>query len=178
MKKQIFLLLILIFSVAAAAFAQSKTVTNADLEKFRQSRLEAEKDYRENYAKLGFPSPQELEKQIAEDKRAMETLAARLQAERLERERAAATEAQSNLFDAQNTYLQSRNNARVERNYYFGYAPFSYFPYGYYIPTYRSNYDRRRRVGRGYRMPPIRPPKPIRPPRLFGSSPNFPFRKR
>ena len=167
MKKQILLSLSLIFSVSIVSFAQSKTVTNADLEKFRQKRLEAEKDYRENYLKLGFPSPQELEKQIAEDKRAMEELAARLQAERLERERADAQNAQNNLFDAQNTYRQSRNNARDARNYYFGYAPFAYFPYGFYIPKYRSNYYNRNKYRSSRRMPPIRPPKPIRPPRLF-----------
>ncbi len=39
MKKQIVVILGLIFSVSAVVFAQTKTVTNADLEKFRQKRL-------------------------------------------------------------------------------------------------------------------------------------------
>lgn len=39
MKKQIAVLLSLIFSLSVVSIAQTKTVTNADLEKFRQKRL-------------------------------------------------------------------------------------------------------------------------------------------
>jgi TolA-binding protein len=158
MKKRILLLLSLIFSVAAVTFAQTKTVTNADLESFRQKRLQAEKDYRENYAKLGFPSPQELEKQLAEDQRRLEELSTRLRAERLERER---IEAQNDILETQNKYRQTQENyPQYERNY------FSYIPFGYYaLPNYRRNYYNRRKSWRNNQSPVIRPPKPIRQPR-------------
>jgi hypothetical protein len=160
MKRQILLLVSLIFSVAAINFAQTKTVTNSDLEKFRQKRLEAERDYRENYAKLGFPSPQELEKQIAEDRRRLEELSARLQSERLERESLDAQNAQIYSLETQNPYLQNQNGnfPRYERNYFYNYLPYGFYNYR---PRYRSNYNRRR-FQRTNRMPPIRPPRPIR----------------
>jgi hypothetical protein len=169
MKKQILLLLSLIFSIALTALAQTKTVTNSDLEKFRQKRLAAERDYRENYAKLGFPSPQELARQIAEDERKLEETSARLEAERIARERADALDAQIYLLESQNNYLQNqaRNFPRAERRYFYNYLPDGFYtlPYNFYNsrPRYRSNDDRRRRrFQRTNRMPPIRPPKPIR----------------
>jgi TolA-binding protein len=171
MKKRILLILSLIFSVAAVALAQTKTVTNADLEKFRQKRLEAERDYRENYAKLGFPSPQELEKQIAEEQRELGELSDRLRAERLERERTEALKAQIDWLASQNNSQQSQTTTRVERNYFYGVAPYFYY---YNLPRYRPNYNRRKRYWRSNNLPPIRPPKPIRPPRSFG----FPYRRR
>lgn len=67
--------------------AQTMTVTNADLEKFKTSRIQAEKDLRENYAKLGFPLPEEMAKQNAAAENARFELFKRLQAERIERER-------------------------------------------------------------------------------------------
>lgn len=72
MKERILLILSLILAAPALIFAQTearKTVTNADLEKFRQKRLQAEADYRANYKKLGMPSPEELEEREAERRR-------------------------------------------------------------------------------------------------------------
>lgn len=57
------LFLVFIFSAAAiSSTAQSRVVTNEDLAKYREARVRAEADLRENYAKLGFPSPEELER--------------------------------------------------------------------------------------------------------------------
>ena len=81
------LLLFTCVLAVAPAYSQSRSVTNADLEKYRQKRLQAEKDYADNYAKMGFPSPEELQKQIDKSKAEREALAARLTRERLERER-------------------------------------------------------------------------------------------
>ncbi|CAN5767799.1 hypothetical protein BH24ACI3_BH24ACI3_04510 [soil metagenome] len=75
----------LIFS-AFSVDAQTRTVTNADLSKFREKRLQSEREYRENYERMGFPSPEELELQRAESRREREELAERLRLERLERE--------------------------------------------------------------------------------------------
>jgi hypothetical protein len=68
MKKQITLIFSLIFVTASLAAAQTarRTITNNDLEKYRQARVQAEADYRANYKKLGMPSPEELERMDAE----------------------------------------------------------------------------------------------------------------
>lgn len=87
MKQSSLFILCVVFVFAGIASAQSKTVTNDDLAKYREKRLQAEKDLRENYVKLGFPSPEELEKQRAKDAKEREDLSARLMRERLERER-------------------------------------------------------------------------------------------
>lgn len=70
----------------SAAFAQKKVVTNADLERYKTERLKAEKDLRENYARLGFASPDEMAKRDAESRDQMFELSAKLRRERLERE--------------------------------------------------------------------------------------------
>lgn len=95
MRKSLFLIL---FGLAFAPFsveAQTRTVTNADLEKFRAERLEAERQYRQNYERLGLPSPEELERRRVESARGREELSARLRAERLQREQLAAMASQS-----------------------------------------------------------------------------------
>ncbi len=82
------LFLVFIFSTAIGeAFAQSSTITNADLTKYKQLRLEAEADLRENYAKLGFASPEERELRNARSAKEAGEISARLRSERIERER-------------------------------------------------------------------------------------------
>jgi hypothetical protein len=78
--------IVILFGVSYAG-AQTLEITNADLEKFRQKRLAAEKELRENYAKLGFPSPEEREKQAEKEARERKELVDKLRADRLERER-------------------------------------------------------------------------------------------
>ncbi len=73
--------------MAGVVSAQTNFVTNADLEKYRQDRLKGERDYEQNYAAMGFPSPAESNRRIAESRAETERLSARLRAERLERER-------------------------------------------------------------------------------------------
>lgn len=82
--------LFLVFVVAACAlsvFTQGRTVTNADLEVYRQARLKAEADLRDNYIRLGFRSPEERARRDAESARQLEQVSARLRAERLEMDR-------------------------------------------------------------------------------------------
>lgn len=76
----------LVFMFAYAGFAQTKTVTNLDLEKYKQARLNAERDLRENYKELGFPSPEQLEKQKEQSRKDLSLLSQRLREERLARE--------------------------------------------------------------------------------------------
>ena len=77
------------FTLAAVALVsgQARTVTNQDLEKYRDQRVKAEADLRDNYARLGFASPEERARRNAESAKASAELSARLRAERLERER-------------------------------------------------------------------------------------------
>ncbi|MBC7798227.1 MAG: hypothetical protein H7Z37_15250, partial [Pyrinomonadaceae bacterium] len=107
MKKRLWFILIFSFIAAASASAQNRTVTNEDLEKFRQKRLSAERDLRENYERLGFPSPEELEKQIEQSRVERTELSARLRAENLERERIT-LERQIAEYEARNNIYQSQ----------------------------------------------------------------------
>ena len=77
----------LIAGSSLAVFSQVKTVTNLDLETYKQDRLKAEREYRENYAKLGLPSPEELQRRREQSRIETEQLSAKLRAARLERER-------------------------------------------------------------------------------------------
>ncbi len=102
--------------------AQTRTVTNADLEKFREKRLDAEKDLRENYAKLGFPSPEELEKQNAQAEKERFALFEKLQAERLEREK---LEIERQRVAAEFAKAERRLiviEGQDDEGYYFGYS--------------------------------------------------------
>ena len=89
MKLAMSLALMLSVFAGAAVEAQRRTITNSELEKHKQKRLQAEQDYRDNYDRMGFPSPEELERQLEKSREERFELAARLAAERLERERLA-----------------------------------------------------------------------------------------
>lgn len=132
MKKRLWFILALTFIAAAQAAAQVRTVTNADLEKFRQTRLAALKDYRENYERLGFPSPEELDRQIEQNRVERAELAARLREENLERARLGLEQQRIDL-DRQiaEAEAQRLNNSQSPTgNYPFG-ANNSFFNYGY-----------------------------------------------
>jgi len=137
MKRQALFVLGLVFAFSAVAFAQTKTVTNADLDKFKQKRLQAEKELRENYRELGFPSPDELQKQIEESKKELFALSDRLRAERIERE---AAERDSVYSDVGGRY----DDPADQKADFIDYQQFStttYFP-----NSYRSRYYRNGRI--------------------------------
>lgn len=135
MLKKTVLVLSFVLSFSAIAFAQAKTVTNADLEKFRQKRLQSEKNYRENYERLGFPSPEERERKRVADEQNLIDFSQQLEAQRLERE-AIRAEIENQSLLRQNHYAPSP----VYPNYnsgayiYGGYAPF----YNGYYRNYRA----------------------------------------
>lgn len=133
MKKRMLIFICLSLLTTLSAFAQTKTVTNFDLEKYRDRRLSAEKDLRENYARLGFPSPDELERQREKDRIEREALSARLTKERYERERIEAEQTRAN---NEIRYLRS-----VETPVYPRYSPgFGGIIYsGGYFPRHRHN---------------------------------------
>ena len=88
MKQRVLFFLCSIVAFAGLANAQGKTVTNADLEKFRQKRIQGEKNLKEYYAKIGLTEDDVAKREAAEAKE-REELSARLRASRLEQERIA-----------------------------------------------------------------------------------------
>lgn len=170
------LLLSFILALSAGALAQTRTITNEDLEKYRQRRLEAERQYRENYERLGFPSPEELERRRIEDEKALIEYSQQLQYERLERE-AIEAEREAELLRLQNFYPQTQNGNGASSGVY---LPGYYGPYfygGYYRnfprrPHGRSNDDLKFKTGypwmiipefRNLRVRPIRTPRSVSP---------------
>ena len=152
MKKQIAVFLGLIFSLSLVTMAQTKTVTNADLEKFRQKRLQAERDYRENYDRLGFPSPEELKQQIEEERIKREELNAQLRAERLQREAVQAQNEQNQAIARQNQYLQNAANQNYSGGGYYYSGGYGYTPYIGGYGNY-GNYNPRRYRGPAFGNP-------------------------
>ncbi len=128
-------LAIVILSLAAAvsAYAQTKTVTNADLEKFRAQRVEAEKNLRAEYARKGFPTPEQVEAESEQRRARMEKYSDQLRQQRLQSEngilaQADALRTQIASIDAQINYL--RNQGGSYNNQSFVYSN-GYIPYGY-----------------------------------------------
>ena len=181
MRKRILFVLVFSFVTTVSIAAQTRTVTNDDLEKFRQKRLAAERDLRENYERLGFPSPEELERQIEQSRAERAELAERIRAETLERERLnierqrAANEARS--FNYQNQIENYQSNERdVFFNY--GYAPTEFYNFpnfgfpnnrfyrGNRYNNFRRNYNNSPRIEYRNNLPVVvRPPQTIRAPR-------------
>jgi len=124
MKQRSLFVFCLILGLTGLAVAQRKTVTNADLEKYRQTRLKGEREYRENYARLGLPSPAELDRRIEKSRIESEQLSAKLRLQRLERERIEA-EAAENTRLAAPYYRYSH----IESGQYYSESPY-FFSYG------------------------------------------------
>ncbi len=125
MKRKVLFILCSIFITVGFASAQTarRTVTNLDLEKYKKQRLEAERDLRENYERLGFPSPEELEKQRKIDDEERTRLSEKLRRERLEREQNYYEQQSLQSQDMPNTYLIQNSN---------GYRGYPIFSGGYY----------------------------------------------
>jgi hypothetical protein len=88
MTRRLLFVLCLTSLSSIAGFAQApRTITNFDLDKYRQQRVAAEQELREDYAKLGFASPEEMSRRNAESEQQLLDLSQRLKAERLESER-------------------------------------------------------------------------------------------
>lgn len=127
MKKQVLLFIGFIFIAASGASAQSKTVTNADLEKFRQKRVQAETDYRENYQKMGFPSPEEMDKRRDQNRKELAELSERLRIENAAREQ---REREDEYLQAQYE-LQRRSSSSGGQYNQGAFDGSSYYPFGF-----------------------------------------------
>lgn len=147
MKKFFLSAVCLILGLTGFVFGQIKTITNADLEKYRQKRLQAEREYLENYARLGLPSPAELEAQREQSARERTELSMRLEREQLERE---INSQRHPIYVIQNVTVNQRRTS----------YPYFYFPYRFFYfrnPPIRNENPNNQ-------IPPIRPPQPIRSP--------------
>jgi hypothetical protein len=121
-------IVILSLTAVISASAQTKTVTNQDLEKFRQQRVESERELKEKYAALGT-SLEEVEQQSRQRRAAMEEYSTQLRLWRIAAENAKAAVAQSNALNRQN---DSYDEAEVVYVSGFGYLPYAvYAPYGW-----------------------------------------------
>jgi phage repressor protein C with HTH and peptisase S24 domain len=85
MQKLLFVFCLIAMSAGTAA--AQKTITNADLEGYKQARLKAEREYRESYERLGMPSPEELRRRSDESIKETVEMSERLKQQRLEEER-------------------------------------------------------------------------------------------
>ena len=137
MAKQLFLFAIICLVATVCVSAQTRTVTNMDLEKYRQQRLQADRDYRENYERLGMPSPDEIEKRLAEKRAEMDRLADKFRDERFE-------------IDRIETAQQAAANNQAEPNYYMPQYDGGYFITGYGIGDRGFRRSIRTRQPRGY----------------------------
>ena len=157
----------LTLTLAVTSFSQVRTVTNSTLSKFQQKRLAAERDYRENYARMGFPSPEELDRQREADSTARLQLADQLRQARLEKER---LELERRSLDLESARVEAELTEpdQVIGSYgtYFG----GFGGVGGFGSRHRTGRFRRHSFGRdGYRVTPfgvIRVPNP-RPARIL-----------
>jgi hypothetical protein len=179
MKIRLLFILTLISVTALSALAQQRrTVTNDNLDKYRQKRVAAERDLRENYERLGFPSPEVLQKQIEQSRVERSELAARLRAEDLEREQLD-LERQRAANEARNRdhQYQNQNYSGYADDYFYNYSSGGFYSFpNFGFPNNRFNrfnrggFGNRHRRGFGnqprieYRnnLPVIIPPSPRR----------------
>ncbi len=143
MKKRLLFILCSIFITVGFVSAQTakRTVTNADLEKFRQKRLAAEKSYRENYARLGFPSPEEMEKERVESRKELARLSARIENENFQLEQMRRAEANQREHDTLRI-IQFNQGAGYGNGYYPPFYSGGFVGYGYSNGFYSSNFGR------------------------------------
>ena len=150
MNKRLLFILSFVLISSGSAMAQTKKITNADLDKFREKRQQAERDYERNYEKLGMPSPEELTRQAAEKSRELAETAARYRAERLQEEQLQAQHEQAEAA-AQIYYSQSSSGYSGGYGYNnFGYAPYNYYSSGVYGNGYYNGGYYNNRANRYY----------------------------
>ena len=88
MTRRMFFILGLISSLTIGSYAQARrTVTNADLEGYRQRRVAGEQELEQNYSRWGFGSPEEQRRRQIESTQQLIALSQELKEQRLERER-------------------------------------------------------------------------------------------
>lgn len=126
------LLVSLIFSInAAAQTRQPKTVTNADLERFRRERLKTDPDDETERRRLGLPSRAEQERERLAEQQELSALATRIRREQAQKEnywREQTFGLRSKIFvvEAEINYIRAQiNEIPAPQTYYsIGYLPY------------------------------------------------------
>lgn len=144
MKGAIFVGLILAISSISISAQTRHTITNSDLEKYKDARVAAEKDLRENYSRLGFRSPEERAKSDAADAAALTALSQKLRAERVSQEQAAAAS------EAWAAYYRGQAQLREGSVVYLPQSTGLYYGYVYYGNRWHFNNVRRTYQQPGY----------------------------
>ena len=158
MRFSIAILILIVFGTAVLAIAQKKTITNADLEKYRQARLQAEREYHDNYVRLGQPSPEELERRNEKSRAENAAISEKLRVVELQREW---------LDVARERYSPAYRSQPTVVTQYRSYAPAVIWSYGDYGRGYRNqiwrNTDQQQYYVGGGQLWPIRSATPSRP---------------
>ena len=142
MKK--YAIVILCLTTAVSVFAQTKTVTNKDLEKFRLERLESERKLKELYAEKGTTT-EEVEKQYRQKRAEMEQYSDQLRRERIETE---------NIIAQANALSRQSNNAGGQVVYpYFGYG-YGSVPYIIFSPFGNGRFGHHSLLSKISKLPP------------------------
>lgn len=145
--KQAILFALTVGLLGVGVVVGQRTVTNADLDKYRIQREAAERDYRENYEKMGFPSPEELQRQLEESRLENDRMLERWSQERIELAKAEAMKAQAQpSMPTVVTIPVPSEYPNENYNEVYGYGQ-PYYTYGNRFPPFGNRYWRR-----GYRQ--------------------------
>jgi hypothetical protein len=139
MKKLLATSLLLASAITVCGQNAAKTITNADLNRFKNERVKNDPDDERERQRLGLPSPAEQERRRENEKLALNNIAVKFRREQAQKEnywQAQAYPIQVELFavEAEINYLRARiNEFNSTRNgYSIGYSPFfSELNYGY-----------------------------------------------
>jgi len=162
-----------LIAVSCSIGISQRNITNADLKVYRDTRIQADREYRENYRQWGLPSPEELDRRRDESMRDMVDLSLQLRAQRLQRDRLDAdVQMERDRLDAMQQ-MANQLSAPAQEPYpsypyynggsIWGGSPY-YNPYygrrrglGQLFPYYNQPYGPRvqpgRRYGQGIRQP-------------------------
>ena len=137
--------LIFMFSAAAVAVTAQRTVTNADLEHYRDQRVRAEEQLRQDYTRKGTSYDEVMRRNKESQKETIE-LSAKLRAERLEEEKLDAERTAAELNAIANRQAASQQLYYQDPYYGYGYGGYGYgYDYGY---GYGGRFGARRGFGR------------------------------
>lgn len=160
------------------SFAQAtRTVTNADLEKFRQKREQNEAEYRATYRQRGLPSPEELAEREKQRQKDLAEYAARARAE--EQQRQYQIQIPLGQTVVQTVYPTGQNGAYYNGQTYYGGQSFgSYFYNGRWYRGGQRNFYNYNNVQPHTQLSPLLPNVQINttPTRIFTTPNNQPRR--
>lgn len=134
MKHRFVILIFVAFATAISTSAQSRVVTNADLQIYKQKRVKADAEYRQNYAELGFSSVEEFDRNREARRLESEERLVKLRNEMIDRER---LDFERRRIE-ETTYQYYPSGGTAFPNYYS--LPLIYLGYGArYRPHFRRN---------------------------------------